>query len=82
MKKFIYFMLLLFVFILGLKANNNVTDYDINDRIEDFENKIESGDDLSLENDYVISENPVNSLAKKTESIIAKLMDKLKGYLS
>lgn len=84
MKKFLYLMLLFFVFVLGMRSYNNdsFNGNDISDRIEDFEDKVNEGEDLSEFNDYVIDEGPVNSLAKKSESVIKNLVDKLKSYLS
>lgn len=84
MKKFLYLMLLFFVFVLGMRSNNkdSFNGNDISDRIEDFEDKVNEGEDLSEFKDYVIDEGPVNSLAKKSESVIKNLVDKLKSYLS
>lgn len=84
MKKVLIAFVLLFVLLLGLEMGNDIkNDNDsIASQIEKFEEKIENGEEIiTSEDKYIIEGGVINDIAKKSESIIKSLMEKLREYI-
>ena len=83
MKRIIYIAIIFFVLVLGMQMGNGVHNSSLQGNINDFENKIENGEDLSYEGStYKIESNLINKVAKKSESVIKNIVEKFKDLLN
>lgn len=83
MKRILYILIILFVLVLGMQMGNGVHNDNLQVNINDFENKIENGEDLSYEaSTYKIESNLINKVAKKSESVIKNIVEKFKDLLN
>lgn len=82
MKKVVYVIILLFVLMLGLQMGNDVNNNGLQGQIDRFEESIENGEDLYLnEESYYIEGNAINKVAKKSESVVKSFVEKFKELL-
>lgn len=83
MKRILYILIILFVLVLGMQMGNGVHNDNLQVNINDFENKIEHGEDLSYEaSTYKIESGLINKVAKKSESVIKNIVEKFKDLLN
>ena len=83
MKRILYILIILFVLVLGMQMGNGVHNDNLQVNINDFENKIENGEDLSYEaSTYKIESGLINKVAKKSESVIKNIVEKFKDLLN
>lgn len=83
MKRILYILIILFVLVLGMQMGNGVHNDNLQVNINDFENKIENGEDLSHEaSTYKIESGLINKVAKQSESVIKNIVEKFKDLLN
>ena len=83
MKRILYILIILFVLVLGMQMGNVVHNDNLQVNINEFENKIENGEDLTYQGStYKIESNLINKVAKKSESVIKNIFEKFKDLLN